>query len=147
MALKRAASGARYTLEIDGQEVGWADSIRFATGKTLARVKVLGNLRSDGIEVTDFSPGGTMDAVFIADTSIFKYLGSASELGSNLQIIESASKTIYVKDIVTGAYVWVLEDCKFGTTGWSVARDGGLAAHSVDFECLDVVDNTTGASL
>ena len=134
----RAFQGARARLLFDGtKEVGWATGLSGSVAYGLQRVDVLGDHRSQEIEMVGMTVTFTADFVRILKQS-FDQMGIRTQ-GETADVINAEPMVVEVYDKVGDAPMYRIIGAKFEAMAFRVdAR--GLMTKNASFQATDFVE-------
>lgn len=137
----RAFSGARAKFYFEGtKEAGWATGVNGTVTYQLQRVDVVGDHRSQEIEVTGMTVAFTLDFIRILKRSL-KQMGIRTQ-GDTATVINTPGMTFEVYDSVGDSPMFRIKGAKFETLTFRVDARGLMSKNAsfqaIDFEELEV---------
>lgn len=133
----KAFSGPRCKILFDGtNEAGWATGVNGTATYQLQRVDVLGDHKTQEIEIVGLTVSLTLDFVRMLNKSL-KQMGIRRE-GSTAEIVDTPSMTIEVYDKVGDRPVYRVKGLKFETLSFRCDARGlcttNASMQGTDFE-------------
>jgi len=131
----RGFAGARAKIIFEGtREAGWATGISGNVTYQLARVDVLGDHRSQSIEVVGMTVSFTADFVRILKKSL-KQMG-IREQGETATIVNAPPMTVEIYDAVGDVPIYRIKGAVFETLNFRLDR-AGLLTKNCSFQATD----------
>lgn len=137
----KAASGANYFIEADGVSVGWTTGVNFQGTDQHVPISVLGNAYVEEHAFTQRTASLSMAYVHIekmtlADMGIWPR-------GETEDLVTFPSKTVVLKNTVTGDVEWALRGVRSQSMNLSLQK-GGILTGSATFYVIRLDDHTQG---
>lgn len=135
-----ALSGAYCTVEINGQEVGYATDVNLTAAYTVIPVKVMGRLTAQEFVHSDFNANGTVGLISI-DANDMNALGLFPDPDNTSEILNMQGFTLTLRNQNTGDPERRAIGCVIENNSWTISQ-GSLFTANASIQCRKIQGKT-----